>query len=309
MAPTSAAFKRWFKGSKVVDGKGKPLVVYHGTIADEDFSVFRTPAHFGTLDAASDILEFKPSTVNARILPAYLSIVYPLRAQEEDYDGLQSFSDFVEAAWDSGALTQTAYNKLNNPRSWFKYDTRNRRTNTNEDAKLAKQKYFAKSMKKSGYDGFVYQNMVEDAGIDSWVPLSPTQIKSIHNRGTFDPNDPIITNPRKNPMAKKKCGARKKLVYFPSTDTEVCFRTAKKHRKKKKSKAKKRVVRRVRVTTKTTYGKKKKAKAKSRKRAPDKPVTIPKGKKKGDHFTKKGKHYTVVSFIKNGKRIRYARKI
>ncbi len=108
-------------------------------------------------------------------------------------------------------------------------------------------------------------------------------------------------------MAKKKCGSRKKTVYFPSTGTTVCFR---KGRKKKRAKSKKRIVRRVRITTKTTYGpKRKKRKAKSRKRALAKPVTVPKGKKKGDHFTKKGKHYTVVSFVKNGKRVRYARRI
>lgn len=34
----TAAFRNWFKGSKVVDAEGKPLVVYHGTTAD--FSVF-----------------------------------------------------------------------------------------------------------------------------------------------------------------------------------------------------------------------------------------------------------------------------
>lgn len=33
-APKSAAFKKWFKKSKVVDGKGKPLRLYHGTTAD-----------------------------------------------------------------------------------------------------------------------------------------------------------------------------------------------------------------------------------------------------------------------------------
>lgn len=38
-------------------------------------------------------------------------------------------------------------------------------------------------------------------------------------------------------------------------------------------------------------------------------VAIPKGKRKGDHFTRKGRRYVVVSFTNNnGKRVRYARK-
>lgn len=38
-------------------------------------------------------------------------------------------------------------------------------------------------------------------------------------------------------------------------------------------------------------------------------ITIPKGKKKGDHFKKGSKHYVVVSYVKNGKRVRFARTI
>lgn len=34
-------FWRWFKGSRVVDGHGRPLVVYHGT--NEHFDTFRKP--------------------------------------------------------------------------------------------------------------------------------------------------------------------------------------------------------------------------------------------------------------------------
>ena len=46
--------------------------------------------------------------------------------------------------------------------------------------------------KTEGFDGLVYGNEVEDAGSDSYVVFSPTQIKSVNNRGTFDPNDPRI---------------------------------------------------------------------------------------------------------------------
>ncbi len=48
---------------------------------------------------------------------------------------------------------------------------------------------------------------------------------------------------------------------------------------------------------------------KKRSKSISKKVTIPAGKHKGDHFTKKGVHYTVVSYVNNGKRIRFARRI
>ena len=38
-------------------------------------------------------------------------------------------------------------------------------------------------------------------------------------------------------------------------------------------------------------------------------ITIPKGKRAGETFTKGGKKYKVVSYLRNGKRVRYARKV
>lgn len=39
-------------------------------------------------------------------------------------------------------------------------------------------------------------------------------------------------------------------------------------------------------------------------------ISVPKGKKKGDTFTRNGKKYTVVSYVSaNGKRVRYAKKV
>lgn len=37
-------------------------------------------------------------------------------------------------------------------------------------------------------------------------------------------------------------------------------------------------------------------------------VTIPRGKRHGDCFTRNGKKYMVISILRSGKRVRYARK-
>jgi ADP-Ribosyltransferase in polyvalent proteins len=95
--PSNKNFRKWFKRSKVVDKDGKPLIVYHGTKARIDFSVFRTDeremgAHFGNKAQAGDFVD--PSIVVLgdsatsryqvpRVYPVYLSIQNPLRLKDE----------------------------------------------------------------------------------------------------------------------------------------------------------------------------------------------------------------------------------
>lgn len=55
----SAAFKRWFGDSKVVDGAGRPLVVYHHTLGSFEAFAYSNDIgfHFGTKNAALDRAE------------------------------------------------------------------------------------------------------------------------------------------------------------------------------------------------------------------------------------------------------------
>jgi hypothetical protein len=54
-----------------------------------------------------------------------------------------------------------------------------------------------------GADGVIIHNVVDSGGYGGehpatvFIVFSPTQIKSVENRGTWDPRDEIITNPRK----------------------------------------------------------------------------------------------------------------
>lgn len=81
-------FNKWFKGSKVVDEKGNPLVVYHGTA--DDFSVFdksktQTPMFWFTADKAS--LKDGRTSTNAKggvkkIMEVYLDIKNPANSDQ-----------------------------------------------------------------------------------------------------------------------------------------------------------------------------------------------------------------------------------
>jgi len=94
----SAAFRRWFAGSKIVDRHGEPLVVYHGTAAAFDaFEVSSIGAVFGddkagfffTNNAADDMASgyaklaaasrsgSRDDLTGANVIPAFVKIVNP----------------------------------------------------------------------------------------------------------------------------------------------------------------------------------------------------------------------------------------
>jgi len=208
-------FKEWFKGSKVVDKDGSPLVVYHGTTEKSPFTVFNTNppkdvgAHFGTKEAANSILagnyEAIKNTDNmsANIYPVYLSIKNPLEVQDafggdvagtalEIHDALQArganLYDLTERLkkqteiLDNWPGMETEYMGM----TWDEFVASNRELD----------KYAVEIAKKNGFDGLVYDNIFEgDVFGDnlSWVAFEPNQIKSATgNIGTFSKNSDNI---------------------------------------------------------------------------------------------------------------------
>lgn len=189
----TAAFKKWFSGSKVVDADGNPLVVYHGTKSG-GFSTFAVPdmersgksgslttgayftdkkhvstTHSGPIyrDAESAIaLKDKHKISTAAIYDVYLSLQNPkiVNFKGRDWQGEDVHGDVISGG------------------------------STDGQAILAKQE---------GYDGLIIRNVRDtadgarmsnkDARSTVYVAFSPTQIKSaIGNNGTFDPANPDI---------------------------------------------------------------------------------------------------------------------
>jgi hypothetical protein len=198
-------FKTWFRNSRVVrDGK-EPDIVYHGTmssvITDRDvtagnlgqdtreISEFHPFTHFGTSDAAnerigardptrkvtSETLEAKRMMKGKRIIPGWLSIQNPIRVT--DTGGDLGTADLVDHMVDQRIITQ------NEADEWAAM-------NRTDLRKWSSENRLINLIESKGYDGFVYVNEVEDPGSISWIALRPQQFKSVHNRGTFDPEDP-----------------------------------------------------------------------------------------------------------------------
>jgi RNA:NAD 2'-phosphotransferase (TPT1/KptA family)/8-oxo-dGTP pyrophosphatase MutT (NUDIX family) len=161
----SPAFQAWFQGSKVVDGSGNPLVVYHGTGSDID--VFQPYTHFGTQGAANSRLKwrkkFKFKDQAVRMMPCYLAIQrpFPMTDQEANDDAILNEAvkrgDYPELAQEWGYLEPIMV-----------------------------------CLQRLGYDGISYQNTFE--GGVSWINFFPNQVKSaIGNSGEFDSANHKIT--------------------------------------------------------------------------------------------------------------------
>lgn len=196
------AFKKWFGDSKVVDAKGNPLVVYHGTNADfvkfseekigrfdngyagHGFYFAKTPMKAGNYARDNYGMSY-PYT--GSIMPVYLRMENPIdsesmvdeemRAWVEDNinsQAVEPIDDGFSSLLDSMGidLPEKSRNKVQRGtvRGMLKYIT---------------QKELTQYLMSRGYDGILF--------FDEFVVFSPSQIKSaIGNNGEFDPSNPDI---------------------------------------------------------------------------------------------------------------------
>jgi N12 class adenine-specific DNA methylase/GNAT superfamily N-acetyltransferase/tRNA1(Val) A37 N6-methylase TrmN6 len=178
------AFKRWFGDSKVVDAKGQPLVVHHGTRAD--FSSFYVPHPEGKQrfyfaadpSVASEYTNDhtgQPGS-GANMMPAFVALKNP-------------------AVVDGGGANFTGIDLSGVPDQ----------LSASLPPEVVRRGYaslstLASAAEAQGFDGVVARNVRDGAGpygentpTDVFVAFRPEQIKSaIGNRGDFDPTNPDI---------------------------------------------------------------------------------------------------------------------
>jgi hypothetical protein len=190
------AFKNWFKQSKVVDNQGNPLVVYHGTTAD--FDTFDATRGGGTTGAPDARKGFFFSS-DPEIAASYAEMFDTYVNQFGDNRFSKMYADFNEALLSligapsqrmHGAQVMPVYISIQNP---FTLDMRAREYNPQVFSDTID------AAKNAGHDGVIVKNtrdsgfeLTENQTSDIFIPFRPTQIKSVFNRGTFDPQDARI---------------------------------------------------------------------------------------------------------------------
>ena len=152
-------FRAWFGDSKVVDENGEPLVVYHSTDADfEAFSLRRGGER--TKAVGGDEGSVPMSKIG-------------FWASDEDVSGQMG-----------AGTVMPLYMAIENPRVIRLYDLFDLANEAGSAAKLKRM------FTDEGYDGLKVDD--DEFGGWSYVAFRPEQIKSVYNRGTFNPNDPRI---------------------------------------------------------------------------------------------------------------------
>jgi hypothetical protein len=206
-------FKRWFGDSKVVDERGRPLVVYHGT--NQDITSFareaggrNTRSPLGKLgffftsesEVAGDYAAYAarnvaadPGAHKARV-KQWLADTAAARAAGDDArveelrQEFLAYQDELNSDPINGQNVTPAYLAIENP---MRVDGSSFVGNTQENMIAAVER-----AKAFGHDGMIFRDVADapDGGrADVYVAFRPEQIKSaIGNRGTFDPNDPRV---------------------------------------------------------------------------------------------------------------------
>lgn len=211
-------FQARFGKSRIVDQAGKPLVVYHATQRGAGVSALRPGSHFGTLKAAHQRLntlrEFDSQigrTVDesAQVFPVFLRMESPLRIPDLAAIDMQSFEPIQDAEESFAELDLEEQDRLRSvgeeprPGSFESIDNNDLRMwllheriidiNEYEEIGGSQEKLFA-TLKEKGYDGFIYENAVEDAGEDSYQPFDADQvISSITGKELAQPEQSVQT--------------------------------------------------------------------------------------------------------------------
>jgi hypothetical protein len=193
------AFKNWFGDSKVVDDKDQPLVMYHGTLYDnfEQFSRSRSGAHFFSPDPkfASEYAKLpgKGIVQGGNVIPVYIKASNPF-----DYENATQRKAVIEKVLElhgkkrpDGELAilipekptfsdpnKSGFNAMNLDSTLAGKDSGN--------WALIETKEIQDAIKSLGFDSFY----AKELGVKNLGVYDPTQIKSVFNKGTFDPKDP-----------------------------------------------------------------------------------------------------------------------
>jgi len=212
-APGTPAFDAWFGDSVVVDGSGQPLVVYrgeHGRRGDEDFQSRAGSLTFGSASAASFYAE-SPNDYNdvaqqPVVMPVYLSVQNPIFHQNDPFADVSEISDklgpegvdfvfehFGDWMENTNRWEDKLSHEFGSPQEMYREAPERAIAELYFDAyPLLDDPRFVAMAVAAGYDGAITDGSGETGGENEYRVFSPSQIKSVFNQGTFDPNDPRI---------------------------------------------------------------------------------------------------------------------
>lgn len=186
-------FSHWFGKSQARDSSGQPMVMFHASPKEFDIEQANPLSHFGTCQAAQDIGQ-RLCGNKYITYPAFLSIQNPIRIPDTGGHSGSFYRLIFEKILPEGS-GQTILDKneidyvfgketLKDfiPFSRFIFPERHAAQN-----KWAER--MIETLSKKGFDGFVYENRMEDTGSTSFIIFDTKQIRSALRQpdATFTP--------------------------------------------------------------------------------------------------------------------------
>ena len=199
-------FKKWFSGSKAVDDKGEPLIVYHGTKGNfEKFDISKGGSATRSKDGKEGFF-FSPSNeiageyadfANNANWAKYETALDDWKSKKITYEDFKKIEE-----WFSGlSMEETSRTSIANQNIMPVYlDIKNPKIidhmkQYNEEA----FKFEIPYAKEQGHDGIIFKNIEDRVSGGEWRGLSDTyvvfqsnQIKSINNKGAFSKDGNIL---------------------------------------------------------------------------------------------------------------------
>ncbi|MGM0422520.1 MAG: hypothetical protein ACQEQL_05410 [Pseudomonadota bacterium] len=178
-------FESWFRNSKVVDRQGRPLVVFHATVAEFDPCAFNPLSHFGSAEAADEIALYHTmdGDEGCRVFPVFLSIKNPLRIIDLDTHDQGDYEDLFEySAKDILSPEQQQYCFGYDPDRFVAPLIREVSQSDILPAHMQQPEHLwihrlVQILEAKGYDGFTYANDHEDQGSLSYIPFRKEQVR------------------------------------------------------------------------------------------------------------------------------------
>lgn len=218
------AFWKWFGDSKVVDAQGRPLVVYHGGAAGtEAFD----PAKSGTVQVSDwgKGIYFTPNKWQAQGYANDAALAIDQRDKDlykaiDDTAAKYGVSDPMMAGIKLGIGSPEYAEVQRATNEWRQYRQEMRQAGGGEVYSTylkienpevyqyvgVTDPYLADMAKANDRDGVVVVNEQVTGDLadhmDEILVFRPEQIKSVNNRGTFDPADPRIVREDVEPFGK-----------------------------------------------------------------------------------------------------------
>lgn len=182
--PKVSNFENWFQKSAIVEPSGAPQKMYHATSAD--IEAFR-PGGTIYVSPSPKFAESYGGTQSPNIMPLYVKATKPFNY--ESAADIQKLAETYKKLHGEDLFAKKTISSANGEMKLSQLDKNpiSQRLKSG-DWTIIEDKKVQDAIKKAGFDAFY----IEEGGVKNLGVYDPTQLKSVFNKGEFNPKDPRL---------------------------------------------------------------------------------------------------------------------